>query len=42
MKQESRFLEALPQTTRFYLVGQKLIFENKEKSIRLEFIEMSE
>jgi heat shock protein HslJ len=42
MKQENQFLTALPQTTRFSLFGQKLIFENTEKGIRLEFAEHSE
>ena len=42
MKQESKFLGALPQTTRFYLFGEKLIFENVAQGVRLEFTMLSE
>ena len=37
MRQESKFLDALPRTTRFYLFGKKLIFENVMQGVRLEF-----
>ena len=42
MDQENLFLTALPQTTRFLMSGQKLIFENEQKGIRLEFSRLSE
>jgi len=37
MAQEDRFLEALPQTVRIYLFGERLVLENRERGIRLEF-----
>lgn len=42
MKQESKFLDALPQSTRFSLFGKKLIFENEARGVRLEFSALSE
>lgn len=37
MTQENRYLEALTQTDRLYLYGEKLILENRKKGVRLEF-----
>ena len=42
MRQEDQFIRALPQTTRFYPFGEKLVFENQARGVRLEFAPLSE
>jgi heat shock protein HslJ len=42
MKQESFFLQALPETTRFFMFGEKLVLENENRGVRLEFIALSD
>jgi heat shock protein HslJ len=42
MKQESLFLQALPETTRFFMFGEKLVLENENRGVRLEFIALSD
>ena len=37
MEQETKFMQALPQTSRIYLKGSQLILASKDKSTRLEF-----
>jgi heat shock protein HslJ len=42
MTQETLFLQALPKTTRFFMLGEKLVFVNKDRGVRLEFIALSD